>query len=329
MRTFTKTLLGAVTAATLLAAAPASAQAAEKFPTHPVRIITWAGPGGAFDTLARMLAEGLSQRWDETVTVENKVGAGGIVGTQQAARAAADGHTLLITTNSAHILNALLKENLSFDPRKDFTAVSKLADGQTTFAVAAASPYNSMAEFLAAAAKKEGGFSYASFAIGSASHLMGEHLQRISKAPLVHVPYANGEMAALTDVLGGRLDAVFMSEGTALAQTQGGKVKVLAITGNQRTAMSPDVPTFAEQGLGGLDLSGWIGMFVPAGTPEAVVQQLSDDIQAVVSGQQFNQRMVNMGFSPVGNGAEEFAAQYARDFERWAEMVKETGFTPQ
>lgn len=323
---------GMLVASGALAQATASseAQPASKPPTmdKPARIIAWAGPGSAFDTLARMLADGLSKKWNVSVTVENKVGAGGIVGTQYAARVPADGSTILITTNSAHILNFLLKDKLAFDPNRDFVPVSKLAEGQTTFAVSSNSPYNTLAEFLEAG-KQGSGLTYSSFANGSASHLMGEQLQRLAGSNLIHVPYAGGEMAALTDLVGGRLDASFMSEGTALAQSQAGTVKVLGITGLQRTKTLPDVPTFEEQGYTGLDLSGWIGMFLPAGSPPEAVEAWSVALQELVASPEMNERMRAMGFEPVGNSSEAFAQDFKHDFDRWTEIVEVTGFKPQ
>lgn len=331
MRIFRKAIqlaLGAGLALMLGTAHVAAADSNQQFPSKPVRIIAWAGPGSAFDTLARMLADELSKRWNVVVTVENKVGAGGILGTQYVARAPADGYTILITTNSAQILNALLKPDLSFDPKRDFVPVSKLADGQTTFVVASSSPYKNLAEFLDAA-KTGKGLTYSSFAIGSAMHLMGEELARASGANLIHVPYAGGEMAALTDLLGGRIDASFMSEGTAIAQSDAGKVRVLAITGNERTKKLPNVPTFSEQGFSELDLSGWIGMFLPAGSPEEAVQAWSKALQEIVASPAMNERMVAMGFQPVGSSAESFKAAFERDFNRWEEMVRATNFKPQ
>lgn len=321
-------LAGAAVAQTPAATATATTSSPAPAITKPARIIAWAGPGSAFDTLARMLADGLSERWGVSVTVENKVGAGGIVGTQYAARVPADGTTILITTNSAQILNFLLKDNLAFDPKRDFIPVSKLAEGQTTLAVSSKAPYATLAEFLQAG-KTGQGLTYSSFANGSASHLLGEQLQRVSGATLIHVPYAGGEMAALTDLVGGRLDASFMSEGTALAQSKGGAVRVLAVTGNQRTQMLPDVPTFAEQGYGGLDLSGWIGMFLPAGSPPEAVAAWSSALQDLVASPGLNQRMVAMGFQPVGNSADAFAREFDQDFQRWTDIVTTTGFKPQ
>lgn len=334
-----RNLARATAAATagFLMAAGASAQtpspadaAGTKSPVidKPARIIAWAGPGSAFDTLARMLADGLAKKWNVSVTVENKVGAGGIVGTQYAARVPADGNTILITTNSAQILNFLLKDKLAFDPNRDFVPVTKLAEGQTTFVVSSKSPYNTLAEFLEAG-KQGDGLTYSSFANGSASHLMGEQLQRLSNSNLIHVPYAGGEMASLTDLVGGRLDAAFMSEGTALAQSEAGTVKVLGITGLQRTDTLPNVPTFEEQGYTGLDLSGWIGMFLPAGSPPEAVEAWSVALQELVASPEMNQRMRAMGFAPVGNTAAEFAQDFKRDFERWTEVVEVTGFKPQ
>lgn len=298
-------------------------------PQQPMRIITWAGAGSAFDVLARMLAENLGKRWAATVTVENRTGAGGIVGTDAAVRARPDGSTILITTNSAHILNQLLKAKLPFDTARDLQAVSKLADGQTVLAVAADAPYKTLKEFLDSAGEGSEGRTYSSFANGSASHLLGDYLQRLSKSKLIHVPYPGGEMAALTDLVGGRLDASFMSEGTYVNQSKAGKVKGLAITGPRRTKASPDVPTYGEQGYGEIDLTGWIGTFVPTGTPPAAIAALSTALQDFVKDPEVNARMDFLGFQPVGNSAQAFSVDVEKERVRWAELVKASGFQPQ
>lgn len=302
----------------------AAAVQAQEFPAKPVKFVVWTAPGGSIDVLSRIIAEKLSQRWKQPVVVENKPGASGILASEYVARAPADGSTLLVTINTTHINNPVLQSKLSYDPVKDFEPVSQLAIGSVTLIAPASHPANNVAEFVAMAKKKGGGVNYGSWGVGSSAHLFGELLRQKTGLDLNHVAY-KGEMPAITDMLGGRLDVTFAGGGTTRAQLAGGKIKVLGITGPRRISALPNVATFGEQGFPGFELAGWVAVYAPAKTPKSTVRKISEDLAEVVRTQEVQTRMVENGFEPVGGTPEQFATLYRDEFPKWAELIKASG----
>src|SRR5690606_4682092 len=232
------------------------------YPTKPVSFVTGVGAGSNNDIVLRMLAEDLRKRWGQAVTVENKPGAVGAIGSAFVARAAPDGYTLLLTSTGGQIHNALLKKGLAYDPVGDFDPISLVAEGTYCFVVDAASPYKTVQDFLDATQNTREGLTFGSWGPGSATHLLGETLAQHAKGEMLHVPYT-GEMGALTDLNGGRLDASWLGSGSAQTMAEAGRVRVLATTGSERSAQLPDVPTFNELGLDDLQVTGWIGIYAP------------------------------------------------------------------
>lgn len=297
---------------------------AQEYPAKPVKIVVWTAPGGSIDVLSRMIAEKLAQRWKQPVVVENKPGASGILASEYVARAPADGHTLLVTINTTHINNPVLQSKLPYDPVKDFEPVSQLAIGSVTLIAPATHPANNLAEFVAMAKKKGGTVNYGSWGVGSSAHLFGELLHQKTGLDLNHIAY-KGEMPAITDMLGGRLDVTFAGGGTTRAQLAGGKIKVLGLTGPRRIRALPNVTTFAEQGFSGFELAGWVAMYAPAKTPKAVVRKIAADLAELVHAPDVQARMTENGFEPVGSTPEQFDALYKDEFPKWAQLIKASG----
>lgn len=301
---------------------------AQEFPTRAVSLVVWTAPGGSIDVLARMMAEKLAQRWKQPVVVENKPGGSGIPASEHVARAPGDGHTLLVTINTTHINNPVLRTKLPYDPVRDFKPVSQLAIGSVTLIAPATHPASSVAELVTMSKQKGVPVSYGSWGIGSSAHLFGQLLQQQTGLALNHIAY-KGEMPAIADMLGGHLDVTFAGGGTTRSQLAGGKIKVLGVTGPQRIRALPEISTFAEQGLPGFELAGWVGVYAPAATPSDVVRKIAADLSHVVAAADVQARMIENGFDPVGSTPEEFEALYQKEFPRWAEMIRASGATIQ
>lgn len=301
------------------------AAAQDSYPERPVSFVTWSSPGGNIDVAMRTVTDRLAQKWKQPVVAENRTGASGIIATDFVAKARPDGHTVLVTTPTAHINTSFVKSKLPFDARKDFEPVSLMITGQMALVAAANAPYSNLAELVAYAKKQPKGISFGSWGVGSGGHLLGEQMHRQSQVPMVHVPYKGGELAEMADVIGGVLDTAFMANGNAKIHSQAGKIKVLAITGKTRHREFPQVATFREQGYGGFDAAAWIGAYVPAGTPRPVVARLSADIAEVLHQPDVSARLQGLGFSVEGSTAADFAAFTNEQFKVWGEMILAAG----
>jgi tripartite-type tricarboxylate transporter receptor subunit TctC len=296
------------------------------YPDHAVHFVNWSSPGGNLDIVCRLLAEQLGTRWHEAVVTDNKPGASGIIATDFVAKASGDGYTVLITSSTGQITNALIRLKLPFDVKRDFKPVSLLVAGNIALAARADAPYSNLAELVAYAKTQKRSLTYGSFGVGTSAHLFGEHLKRVAGIDLSHVPY-KGELAAATDLMGGNLDLSFLSQGNAKIQAEGGKVKLLAISGPKRTPSLANVPTFAEQGYAGFGLAGWIGAFVPTATPDAIVDKIASDTQDVLRQPDVKARLDGLGYEVIASSPNQFRAFFQEDFARVAEMVKGAGIT--
>ena len=305
-------------------ALPVHAQG-QAFPSRPVRMVPFGTAGGPIDTLARVYGDRLAARWGQPVVVEPRPGASGILAADFVAKAAPDGHTVLMTLPLTHINNAILHEKLPYDPVKDFQPLSMVATGGPMIVARADAPYSDV-KGLIEYAKKKGRMTYGTWGTGSTAHLLGELLKRQTGAELVHVPY-KAESAAHIDMFGGALDFAWANPATARNQIQAGKMKALAIAANQRVSILPNVPTFKEQGFQGFDLESWIGFYAPAKTPESVVQAWVSALQETTAMPAIRERLNAFGFDPLGNTPAEFTARYRSDFPRTAELIKAAGVT--
>lgn len=315
-----RTLLAAPLALTPLALAPFASHA-QAFPARPVKIVVPYPPGGATDILGRMISAQLQAAWGQSVVVENKPGASGVLGNDSVAKAPPDGYTVLLAI-TAIVQGATLFPKLPYDPYKDFVPVSQLSTSTSLLAVSAKLPVNTLAEFIALVKSQPGKHSYGSYGNGTSAHIQGELLKAQAGLDMAHVPY-KGAAPMTNDLLGGQLSAAFIDAGTARAHIKSGGFKALAVTGTDRLKMAPDAPVFSELGYKNFDPKGWFGFFVPVGTPAAVVKKLADDIGRAVRSPEITARIDDLGQVPVGGTPEAFAEVIRRDGPLYAKLIKD------
>ena len=317
-----RALVGAVLMIVALVTAPASVQAqdAANFPNRPVRIITPTAAGGNIDIMARSLTEKLAAAWGQGVVVEPRPGANGMIAASFVVKAPADGYTILFS-HSALVQNLLLQPNPPYK-LADFAPVTMMALFPIAYAVNASLNVNSLAELVALAKARPKTFSFGSYGTGSGGHIIGAGLNRAAGIDLIHVPY-KGEVPAVTDMLAGQVSSAYGSVGYMARQLAGGKVKLLAVASNERLKSFPDVPTFAEAGYGGINLPGWGGLFLPVGTPAAIVGKINEEVVRALRLPEIADKILGMGFVPVGNSAIEFSTSIKAEFEKWDTAIRE------
>lgn len=311
---------GAASAA-LSQVAPAFAQA--DFPNRPLRVIVPQPPGGGFDFVARQLGERLSRRVGQSVVVENRPGSGTLVGTDAAARASADGYTLLMGSVSNIALNMGLYQKLSYDSLRDFESVGLAVSYGYTMVARRDLPFSSLRELIAHARANPGKLTYASAGNGSGQHVLAAALWHLAGVNVVHVPY-KGAQAVYPDLIGGRVDVFIDLSSTARTQIAAGAVKPLATSGAERSPLHPELPTFIESGVA-LDLESWFGYFVPAQTPGAVQEKLRRELAAVIADEELREAFRKAGGKPLALDAAAERALVRRDVERWTRLVREIG----
>lgn len=313
----------------LLAGALPAGFAQEAFPSRPVRFVNWSNPGGNLDIVTRVLSEHAARKWGQGVVVDNRIGASGVIATEFVAKSPPDGYTVLITSSTGQVTNALVRLKLPFDPVKDFEPISLLVAGNVGLMANANAPYNNLKELVEYAKKSGKPLTYGTPGNGTSAHLYGEALRRQAGIELTHVPYKGGEMGAVTDIIGGNLDLTLISQGNAKTQSQGGRVKILAMSGEQRTRALPQVPTFQEQGYTGFGLAGWIAAYVPAATPKPVAAKISSTLQEILRQPDVAARLDGLGYEVIGGTQDELRAFYAQEYKRFAELVKNAGIVPE
>jgi tripartite-type tricarboxylate transporter receptor subunit TctC len=302
----------------LAAGAPAFAQA---WPDKSLRIMVGASPGGGTDILARMLADKFATDFKQTVVVENRPGASNTIAAELTARAAPDGYTLLLATNTGQaIAPHLLK--LKFDPLKDLQPVGLVAVMPNVLVVSAASPYKTVKELATAMADKPGELKYASSGIGSTQHIAGEAFTLTTGTKAIHVPY-KGSSQAHVDIIGGNVTMMFDSTSSAMGQIRGGKFRPLAVMSERRAAELPDVPTMSEAGVKGVDVQTWYGLYVTAGTPKAAVDALTAELSRVLKLADVQARIRGMGGEVGTLSGDAFANMNRQEFERFGKLVKD------
>ncbi|MBY4730353.1 tripartite tricarboxylate transporter substrate binding protein [Cupriavidus pauculus] len=295
------------------------------YPDRPLRVIVPFAAGGATDVIARTVAQAMSARLGQSVVVENKAGANGNIGAVAAARSDPDGYTLLMATSS-HAINASLYQKLNYSLTRDFVGLSNLASVPLLLVVNPSVPVNSASELAAYAKANAGRVNYGSGGTGTASHLAGEQFSTLAGAKMTHVAYKGGAQA-LNDVMGGQVQVMFANLPEVLAQVQAGKLKALAVTGNKRHAALPDVPAFSETPFPGMTARSWFGLFVPAGTPPAAIQKLSQAIVQSVADPAVRDRLKGLGADPIGDDQPAFQKYVNQEVARWAVLVKQSGAT--
>ena len=302
-------------------AAPALAQ--ERYPSRTVTLIVPQAPGGANDAIARIVAQKLSERFGQQFVVDNRPGAGGNIGTAVAAKARNDGYTLMLTVNSAHVINPALYRRPGFDPVKDFEPITPVATaGYVLVANNGFAPAN-VAELVSAAKAAPGRYMIASAGNGTLNHLIGEMLGKATGIELTHVPY-KGAAAAVTDLIGGQVQVSVQSLPSSIGFIRSGKLKVLGVVNEKRVAALPDVPTIGET-VPGFGSTPWYGLFAPAGTPPSVIGALHAAVGQVLESQDTREKLAAVGCEPYRTTPEQFAALIREDLPRWARIVKDSG----
>jgi tripartite-type tricarboxylate transporter receptor subunit TctC len=308
----------------LLLPAPAQAQT-DEYPSKPIKIILPVAAGGASDRVIRMVGKRLSDRWNQPFVVESKPGATGTIGAETVAKSPADGYTALFASTTFIQAPALFAK-VPYDYLHDFAPVSLTTGVTVVLVVSGDSPIHSLKDYLAAGTSEKP-ITYGSVGLGSSLHIYGETLARDARAAMVHVPY-RGEQAVMTDIVGGHLTSSFLSITSTIGLIRGGKLRPIAVVGSKHSPLLPNVPTFAELGYRRLDLLGWFGMLMPAGTPKAVLAKMSSGIHDALGEPEINKAVIDMGLEPVGSSPEEYSAIIARDYERWHQLITEIGVTP-
>lgn len=307
-------------------AVPSLPAAAAGFPNGPIKIVVPFPAGGTADFVARLAGERLSQRLGVPVVIDNRVGANGNIGTEAVARADPDGQTLLLGSTPNLAINPSLYRKLGFDPLKDFAPVMQLAVAPNLLVIHPSVPANSVAELVQLAKAKPGSVKFASPGNGSTGHLAMEMLNAAGGTQTLHVPYRGGPQA-VTDLLGGQVDALFFTVPTVLPHVKSGRLKALAVAGPQRSSALPDVPTMAEAGMPGVDASPWFGLVAPAATPRPVVERLATELAQAWDDDDVRTRLRNAGAEPLKANPAAFAAVLQADTARWAAAVKRSGAT--
>ena len=308
--------LGA-TAAVALAAGSARAQA---YPSKPVRLIVPYSAGGGADTTARLIAPKLQEALGQTVVVENKPGAGGMIGDEIVAKAAPDGHTLLIGA-FAHAVNPSLFPKMPFRTPEDFALVSLLVTVPELMVITPSHPAKTVAELVALAKAQPGKLSYASSGNGSAQHLAAELFKMRTGTDIQHVPYKGGALA-VADVAAGHVPFYFGNMSAALPQARGGRVRPLAVTSPARSPAAPDVPTLTEAGVPDCEISEWNALIAPAGTPPAVIARLHTEVAKIMRAEEMKAKFADLGADAIGSTPDELAAFLRSEMKKWAEVVK-------
>lgn len=308
------------------AAAPAGfAQAG--CPSRPIKFIVPFPPGGATDLVGRLLAAKLQESWGQNVLVENKAGASGMIGTEQVARAAPDGHTVLVAITT-HVQNPAIFAKVPYDPLKDFVAVSQICLSYLVLVVKPEFPAQNLKEFVALVKANPGKYSFGSFGTGSSSHIVGEGFARRAGLDMAHVPY-KGSAPMTSDLLGGQVPCAWADVSTATQHIAAGKLKPLAVSGERRAPLLATVPTLLESGYAGFEALGWVGILLPAGTPKPIVDKYSAEMVRLVKLPEVRARLYEQTLMPVGDNAESFARTLKRDMALWQQNATAAGIKPQ
>jgi tripartite-type tricarboxylate transporter receptor subunit TctC len=312
-----------VAALVALLSALGAARAQDTFPSRPVHLYVPFAPGGAVDIVARTLGDELSGRWKQSVVVENRPGAGGVVASEAAAKAAPDGYTLIIVA-SGHALNPHLYAKLPYDLFSDFTPITLIGTSPNMALVRADSPLKTIGDLISTAREHPGQISYGHAGNGTSPHLAGELLKSMAKIDITPIPYKGGA-PALTDLIGGHIPMTFNNIPESIAHIMAGTIRPLGVTTAKRSPVLPNVPTIAESGLPGFDTGVWWGVLGPAGLTAEVKMKLAKDCSEAVNAATVKARLLQLGATPIGSSPGEFAALIRADYEKWGPIIKAAG----
>lgn len=311
---------GLISAFVIVCAIGATASDAQTWPNRPVRIIVPLAPGGGSDILARLMAQHMGETLGQTFIVENKPGAGTVIGAELAAKSAPDGYTLYATSPNI-VINHGLHPKLNYDALRDFAPISQWVSFSNLLVVNPSMPVNTVQELIDYARSRPGQINYGSSGNGATTHLGMELLKVMTGIDIVHVPY-KGSAPAMADLLSGQVSLMLDAGATSNRQIKAGKLRVLAVTGSTRSVLNPDVPTIAESGVPGYDSSVWIGLFAPAGTAPEIVQQLYATISLVLKKPEVRAKLLAQEMEPVGSTPAEFGALVKSELDKWLKVIK-------
>ena len=296
---------------------------AQGYPAKPIRIVVPYPPGGFNDTLGRTLAAKFTEAWGQPVVVDNKPGGNTLIGTDFVAKAAPDGYTLLVVAFPFSVVPSLIKQ-MPYDTTRDFAPVILAATSPNLLVVHPSLPVRSVAELVALAKAKPGSLSYASTGNGSSNHISMELFKSLAGVDIVHIPY-KGSGPAVSDLLGGQVQLMFDNTPNVLPQVKAGKLRALASSGTSRSALTPDIPTVAEAGVAGYELTVWFGLVAPAGTPREVVNKLNAEVTRILAMPDVRERFLAQGVEPVGSTPEQFGEHIRAQMAKWSRVVRDAG----
>ena len=315
-------------AAATAAGAVAPAAWPQNYPSKPIRFVVPFPAGGATDIYARALAQKLTDALGQSVVIDNKPGAGGAIGSEIAAKAAPDGHTILLATVSTHSIGPALNPKTPYDPVKDFAPVIHLADATNVLLVSPSLPVNNVRELIAYAKANPGKLNYGSSGVGTISHLTGEQFKMDTGTFIVLIPY-KGTGLVIPDLIAGQISLIFDNIASALPHIKSGKVKTLAVSKLKRSALLPEIPTMDEAGLKGFESGTYFGVFAPAGTPAPMVQRLNAEINKILATADFRERLAALGGEPAGGTPEELTRLIVKERTKYAAIIKRAGVKPE
>ncbi len=305
----------------------AGSVSAQTYPTKPVKIVVPSAPGGGTDIVARLLAQSFSKALGQNFIVENKPGAGNLIGIEPVARAPADGYTLLFVA-SPLVLNPILFKKVNYDPIKDFSPISLAATAPNILVVHPSTPATNVKEWVELAQKGQNKLSYASAGVGTSPHMSMELFNAMAGIQTLHIPY-KGTTPAVTDLLGGQVNAMFSNALTVMPHIQSGKLRALAVSGNRRLELLPDVPTVMEAGIAQYVSLQWYGLLAPSGTPSAVIQTVNREMVKALQSKDIKDKLASEGAEPAGSTPAEFGNLIKNDFDKWSKVAKSSGIEPQ
>jgi tripartite-type tricarboxylate transporter receptor subunit TctC len=305
-----------------LCALPFAASA--QYPDKPIRYVVPYPPGGPLDTVARLLGQKVSERLGQPVIVDNKPGAGGNIGADFVAKSAQDGYTILMGAVATHAINPALYAKMPYDPVKDFTPITLIGVTPNVLVVNPTVPAKDVKEFIAYAKANPGKLNFGSGSTGSAGHLAGELFNGMAGVQMTHIPY-KGAAPAMQDLIGGQIHLMFDNMASSLPQVKAGKIRALAVTTPKRASAAPELPTIAESGLPGFDISTWFGLFAPANVPKDVVAKLHAEFARALALPDVREKLASLGIEPVGNKPEEFAAYIKSEAVKYGDVIKKSG----
>jgi tripartite-type tricarboxylate transporter receptor subunit TctC len=312
-------------AATLVLAATIAAASAQTYPSKPIELVVPFPPGGTTDTIARMIAQRISDNWPQPAIITNRPGGGSTIGTATVAKAAPDGHTLLVSTIGFAINATLLKP--PYDSVKDFAPIIELTSIPLMLVVHSSLPVTNLKEFIAYAKSQPGGLDYASSGTGTSPHLAAEMFKTMTGANLVHVPY-RGNAEVSNALLGGHVKVHFGLVPPFMPHVRNGALRVIAVTTSKRLVSMPEVPTIAELGLPEYEIGTWQGLFAPANTPKDVVAKINGEVGRMLETPVIRERLLNEGSTPVGGTPEQFSERVRNEIDKWAKVITASGLAP-